>query len=311
MSQCNSELLRALRDVRNTIYGLCLSGHCINRETCRNNGSVCTKQDHNNKRKIVESSGGNFSHFIHLRNAVVTNNMMLVAKQAHMFGCPTMNHKDIIQEGHLGLIKAVERFDISIGTRFSTYAYRHIRKMMLKYIKNNNLVRKKGQGHNLVSSIHRAFDKITQNVATGDMDGPVDAYMVIEEVQRTRTIRNMSAIEISIPAVKREVHNLLVDSDISTGGRPLKEEQVTEQEHSEGFYSLLNSRLEEDLLNIPIITAEAIKIRFGLGPYRSPATMAETACILGLTKQAVEQRIERFFQTKRLAWGEDILEEYI
>ncbi|HEX9638138.1 MAG TPA: RNA polymerase factor sigma-32 [Acidobacteriota bacterium] len=68
---------------------------------------------------------------------LVTANLRLVVKMARMFHRWRLNILDLIQEGNLGLLQAVQRFDPFRGLRLSTYAYWWIKAYILKYVMDN------------------------------------------------------------------------------------------------------------------------------------------------------------------------------
>ncbi|MBQ9630914.1 MAG: sigma-70 family RNA polymerase sigma factor [Treponema sp.] len=71
----------------------------------------------------------------------INSNLRLVVSIANKFSLAKNSVMDVIQEGNLGLIIAVERFDTRHKVRFSTYAYPWIMQYMLRYLrKKNNLI---------------------------------------------------------------------------------------------------------------------------------------------------------------------------
>ena len=68
------------------------------------------------------------------RNLLVNSNLRLVFKIAKQYARPEMPLADLLQEGHLGLFRAVERFDITLGYRFSTYAMWWIRRAVSRAV---------------------------------------------------------------------------------------------------------------------------------------------------------------------------------
>jgi RNA polymerase sigma-32 factor len=68
---------------------------------------------------------------------LVTANLRLVVKLARMFHRMRLNILDLIQEGNLGLLQAVQRFDPFRGLRLSTYAYWWIKAYILKFVLDN------------------------------------------------------------------------------------------------------------------------------------------------------------------------------
>ena len=76
------------------------------------------------------------------RQTLIEHNLRLVTHIAKTYYHPKVELLDLIQEGNLGLIEAVDRFDPKMGHRFSTFAVWWIRKRILRYLgKSEDLVR--------------------------------------------------------------------------------------------------------------------------------------------------------------------------
>lgn len=76
------------------------------------------------------------------RQTLIEHNLRLVTHIAKTYYHPKVELLDLIQEGNLGLIEAVDRFNPEMGHRFSTFAVWWIRKRILRYLgKSENLVR--------------------------------------------------------------------------------------------------------------------------------------------------------------------------
>lgn len=75
---------------------------------------------------------------------LVQSNLLLVVKIAHEYRSIFNNLNDLIQEGNVGLLRSVDKYDPERGYRFSTYAGWWIRSMMLRYIFNNSHMIKPG-----------------------------------------------------------------------------------------------------------------------------------------------------------------------
>lgn len=75
---------------------------------------------------------------------LVKSNLLLVVKIAHEYRSVFNNLSDLLQEGNIGLLKSVDKYDVSKGFRFSTYSGWWIRSLMLRYIFNNSHMIKPG-----------------------------------------------------------------------------------------------------------------------------------------------------------------------
>ena len=74
-----------------------------------------------------------FDDYIRIRNRICEAYLPLVLKPAGWYAAPGLSEEDVIQEGNAGLIRAVERFDISRGNRFMTYAIWWVRQSCSRY----------------------------------------------------------------------------------------------------------------------------------------------------------------------------------
>lgn len=126
---------------------------------------------------------------------LVQSNLLLVVKIAHEYRSIFNNLNDLIQEGNVGLLRSVSKYDPQRGYRFSTYAGWWIRSMMLRYIFNNSHMIKPGTTneqkklfYNLRKEQHRLEDMgIDADAATIAQNLDVSEEDVIEMDGRLRT----------------------------------------------------------------------------------------------------------------------------
>lgn len=74
------------------------------------------------------------------RKTLIESNLRLVTKIARQYRRPKIELLDLIQEGNIGLIEAVDKFDAEIGYRFSTYAVWSIRKAIQEFLGEENTI---------------------------------------------------------------------------------------------------------------------------------------------------------------------------
>ncbi len=97
--------------------------------------------------------------FINCNLRLVVN---IATKYHHM--CKTLELIDLIQDGNVALIRAVEKFDFSRGYKFSTYCYWWIRQAMQRSIKlSDSSIRLPTSFHDLLGKINKAAEELTRN----------------------------------------------------------------------------------------------------------------------------------------------------
>jgi RNA polymerase primary sigma factor len=87
-------------------------------------------------------------------------NIGMVIKIAQRHEIPGIELEDLVQEGTLGLLKAIDEFDLARGTRFITFAYAWIKAFIIQYIQNSGLIRIPRQ----TQYIKTVIDKLAQKL---------------------------------------------------------------------------------------------------------------------------------------------------
>ncbi|MDR2178389.1 MAG: RNA polymerase sigma factor RpoD/SigA [Treponema sp.] len=140
------------------------------------------------------------------RRKLIEANLRLVVKVARAYvssGVPLM---DIIQEGNLGLIRAVEKYDYSKNIRFSTYAIWWIRQAISRYISNKQrIIRLPHRKEVLIYKIRKAYQSLSQNFMRQPRPGEIAEYLNIpvEEVDRLIKTAN-GTVSLEMEAVPNE-----------------------------------------------------------------------------------------------------------
>lgn len=93
----------------------------------KNNPLLTKQQEFDLAKKVQQGSK-------EARQKLIESNFRLVISIARIYNNVNVNKNDLIQEGMIGLIKAVDKFDPDLGYRFSTYAYNWIKQSTLQYI---------------------------------------------------------------------------------------------------------------------------------------------------------------------------------
>lgn len=140
------------------------------------------------------------------RQTLIEGNLRLVTNIARQYFRPNIELLDLIQEGNIGLIEAVDRFDPQYGNRFSTFAVWWIKKAILEFL---------GEGNKIVSlDIHfKQEDKQvclsdtiedTDTILGGPSCQPMDLLL-----QQQEDLKDLNIRLASLPKREKEVLNLL------------------------------------------------------------------------------------------------------
>jgi RNA polymerase primary sigma factor len=209
------------------------------------------------------------------RRRLILCNLKLVitiAKSYISYGVPFL---DLIEEGNLGLIKAVSRFDPEKGFKFSTYASWWIKQAIIRAISNYS--------RTIRIPIH-IFQIMTRYVALEDEKGSLSLAEKARKLKVTekkyRMIEDLvSKIKALDVATSLDTYNQLSrDIEADTGVDP--EKIILQQIEHEKLAELLDKLSEREKL--------IIKIRFGFDD-GEPHTLAETGKVVHVSRERVRQ----------------------
>lgn len=188
---------------------------------------------------------------------------------------------DLVAEGHLGLIKAVEKFDWRKGFKFSTYATWWIRQAISRSITDQaRLVRIPVHMVENQHKVTRAIRQLTQQLGRKPSieEISMETGFTIEEIQR---ILGITPEPISLDNIAGEDDDNRVLDFVADVDTPSPEEEVTRTMQREHLEQLINNYLaaREQLV---------IRLRYGLDSgYQR--TLEEVGKILGVTRERVRQ----------------------
>ena len=215
------------------------------------------------------------------RNELINCNLRLVVSIAKKYvNYCHIPFIDLIQEGNLGLMKAVEKYDYSLGNKFSTYATWWIRQSISKAILD--------QSRTIRVPVHMLAATKKFNAVSADLEKVLNREPSIEEIAKA----------MSIPVKKAEEIKNIVKEPISLNGM-LKEDDDTElielvsDDNSKSPFDVSSDNENKEIINAVLETLdsrekEIITLRFGLNNEDSK-TLEECGKILNLTKERVRQ----------------------
>ena len=214
------------------------------------------------------------------RNQMVSANLRLVVKIAHDYNNFGLPLSDLISEGNIGLIKAVERFDPSKGGKLSTYAAWWIKQSIKRALANQSkTIRLPVHLVDRIASIRRATAKLTDELDREPTDEEI-AYATNLPVNKIAHLKSVSVRPSSLDAPVGE------DGETSFGELVGDETQATPLENLQEKSA--NGYLHTVLQTLEPREAEILRLRFGLDGDH-PLTLEEVGEKFNVTRERIRQ----------------------
>jgi RNA polymerase primary sigma factor len=219
---------------------------------------------------------------ISARDHMVRANLRLVVSLARKFTAKGLTLADLIAEGNLGLLRAVEAYDPSMNTRFSTYAAYWIRQAMKRAVINTaRTIRVPAYMAQLLSEWRRAAARLEEELGRPPSEQEVATRMKLPK-KKFSIIKKALRIYQSVPGGSGEDEPTL-DELLSDQGAQAPSTTVAHSDELRQVLHLLDQLEERE--------ATVLRLRFGLNG-ADPQTFQQIGDQLGLTRERVRQ-IER------------------
>ncbi len=228
----------------------------------------------------MREARGHKRHVDHARDALILANLRLVVHIAKKYLNHGISFMDLIQEGNIGLMKAVEKFEYERGNKFSTYAYWWIKQAIERAIADKaRIIRIPVHVNEKIKKIARVARELGETLGRRPTPQEIAKKLrmpvakveeILGVVQEPQALEDLSADDDS-PGLLRFVADPNAPSPLErTVDRELREK-------IESTLKVLNSREEE-----------IIRLRFGIGR-DMPYTLEEIGRVMGLSRERVRQ----------------------
>lgn len=223
------------------------------------------------------------------RQRMIKSNLRLVVNIAKRYTNRGVEPLDLIQEGNIGLMKAVNKFAYKRGYKFSTYATWWIRQAITKAIAN--------QSRTIRIPVHE-FEKINKMTRT--------TCLLVQEIGREPTPDEI-AKRMELPVLK--VKNLMKISQVPVSlDTPIGDDECSnlgkliEDKQNPNPYETtkkndFSEKIDKTLQTLPDKEEKILRMRFGIGDNNDEKTLAEIGKKIGVCRERVRQ-IEKTAITK-------------
>src|SRR5258707_5909523 len=214
------------------------------------------------------------------RDQMVRANLRLVVNIARGYTGKGLGLQDLIEEGNLGLLRAVEGFDPNMNTRFSTYASYWIKQSIKRALVNTaKTIRIPAYMVELLAKWRRASAKLQEELGRPPTQEEVAKSLNLPK-KKLNIIKKAIRVYNSAPQSDHPESGFSLDEMIMDGNTKTPDTEMVEADDLHHVLDLLEKMDKRE--------ATVLRMRFGLDD-EEPKTLKEIGERLGLTRQRVRQ----------------------